>query len=232
MRKSTTIKICTLLIISLWSINFYGQNGEIKNSDGFIALRLGYPYYFMNLEKYSDYIDVNNKFNFSISGSYGIQFKSRSLEFGVGYCTKNYVFNYNNDDFAVSSKEGKLKYMFIPIILNQNLYLNHRQSVSGLIGVIFLRPFDFSKVTNYRNGEQETEDNINVDFKTGIQARLGLVYSRKISELVHLFCEIYGGYKFVMDYHESHPDSDYENLTDDRFSIGLNVGVNLFIFNK
>lgn len=216
--KKTTL--LTLLLLNIYltfsqSLNAYGS----------------YPYYFLQLNKYGEYTDVKNKINYVAGLSIGKYFKSTKLEIGFAYSTKNYYINHR--DIYATYKRGNvsLQYFSIPVMANKRLFASSNNAISLCLGIIFVKPFGYSNEIIYINGTKENKNNIPVDYKLGNTVQLGCKYSKSISNHFNLYFETHGEYKFNLDYYESHPSSQYSNLTDDRFSVGLNVGIEWF-FNK
>lgn len=196
-----------------------------------IGIYGGYPYYFLQLEKYGAYTDAGNKSNYTAGLSINKYLKSSKLEIGFAYGTKNYFFNYRDVYSSIQSENIQLNYYFIPVLFNQRLYTDSVNTISLSLGTVFLKPFGYAKETVLKDGTKRNQDNVPVNYKLGNTVRIGFRYSKKISPKILLFSELYANYKFNIDYHESGPSIQYFDLTDDRFNIGVDIGLE-FLFTK
>lgn len=192
----------------------------------------GAPYYFMQLDKYDDYIDVTNDLNFTVGVSVNKYINTFKIEFGIAYGTKNYTFHHRNLNSLASEEKVQLSYYLIPIIIHKRLFTDSKNTVSLSLGSVFLKPFGYSKETLFKDGSKEDNRELPVSYKIGNTVRLGMKYSRNlIGPKFMIFSEIYGDYKFNMDYSERGSSVLLYDLTDDRFNLGLNIGVE-WIFSK
>ncbi len=191
----------------------------------------GYPHYFMQLEKYGAFTDVKNKINYNVGLSINKYFRSSKIEIGFAYGTKNYFFIYRDIYSSVEKENLKLNYYFIPLFFNQRLFTDLNNTISLSLGTVFIKASGYSKETFFKDGTKINRENIPVKYKLGNTLRLGIKYSKNISYRFILFTELYANYKFNTDYYESGSSLQYFNLTDDRFDMGINVGIE-WPFNK
>lgn len=192
----------------------------------------GYPYYFLQLKKYGDYTDVRNKINYIAGLSINKYLKSSKFEIGFAYGTKNYLYNYRDVYSDIQSENVQLNYYFIPISFNQRLFTDSINTISLSLGTVFLKPFGYSKDIILKDGTKNNQDNIPVNYKFGTSVKLGLKYSKSISPKILLFSELYASYKFNIDYYESGSSTQYFDLTDDRFNMGVNIGIEFLLTKR
>lgn len=204
--------------------------GKTQSQSQSVSLNYGYPYYFMQGESYGDY-DVKNDFNHTVGFSIGNYFNSSTIEVGISFGTKNYSFIYTDINSSEKREKFKIKYFIFPLTFSQRVYSNSKNTFALLAGIAFIKPFGHSSVTELANGSYVKKESIPVMYEVGSNARLGIKYSRRIAQHFFLCSQIHGDYKFDLDYTRASPRLKYSNLTDDRFSIGINVGVE-WIFNS
>jgi len=192
----------------------------------------GVPYYFMQLDKYGEHKDVTNNANFMVGVSVNKYINTFKIELGVAYGTKNYTFHYRDVASAITEEKMQLSYYIIPIIIHKKLFTDSKNTVSLSLGSAFLKPFGYSKETMFKDGSKQDARDMPVNYKIGNTARFGMKYSRSLigSKLI-VFSGLYGDYKFNMDYSERGSSLYHHDLTDDRFSLGLNFGIE-WIFTK
>lgn len=190
------------------------------------------PYYFMQLDKYDDYKDVTNNANYIVGVSANKYINTFKFEFGVAYGTKNYTFQYTEVASPITEEKMQLSYYMLPIMIHKRLFTDSKNTVSLSLGSAFLKPFEYSKETIFKDGSKQYARDIPVNYKIGNTARIGMKYSRSLigSKLI-VFSGLYGDYKFNMDYSERGSSLYHHDLTDDRFSLGLNFGIE-WIFTK
>jgi hypothetical protein len=197
-----------------------------------LSLYYGYPYFFMQLESYGGFIEVKNKVNFTVGISLNKYIKSSKLEIGFAYGTKNYYYKFLDTNSTIIKEEIKLKYFFLPVLYNHRLYTDYKNTISIFSGLVFIKPFGYSKESMLKDGTITSEHNIAVNYKIGNTVRLGMMYHHNLKSNLMMFVAFYANYKFIMDYQESSPKSNYSNLTDDRFDIGLSIGFELFYYAR
>lgn len=186
----------------------------------------------MQLDKYADYKDVTNNLNYTVGVSVNKYINTFKIEFGFGYGTKNYTFHYRDDASPITEEKMQLNYYMIPIVIHKRLFTDSKNTVSLSLGSVFLKPFDYSKETIFKDGSKLDARDLPVSYEIGNTVRFGMKYGRNlISPKFMIFTEIYGDYKFNMDYSESGSSVLRHDLTDDRFNLGLKVGVE-WIFSK
>src|SRR5690554_454700 len=193
----------------------------------------GYPYYFMQLDKYGSGTEVCNAPNYMAGAAVSKYIRALKIEVGFAYATKNYSFLTHNTLSEYDKKEVELEYYYIPVMLHRRLFTDTKNTVSLGLGLVFLKPFGYSEEIFYKDGTKTDPDNLApVDYKWGNSARLGVSYSRSLAESnFRFFAEVYGDYKFAMDYNEPGSSLKYSSLPDDRIAIGINVGIE-WLFNR
>lgn len=193
----------------------------------------GYPYYFMQLNKYGSSSELYNAPNYMIGIAVSKYIRTFKVEVGFAYATKNYAFHFHNTLSEYDKIEVELEYYYIPIMLHSRLFTDKKNTVSLGVGVVFLKPFGYSEETFYKDGTKKNpNDFVPVDYKWGNSARLGFSYARHIAESdFRLFADVYGDYKFALDYNDPGSSLKYSDLTDDRFKMGINIGIEWF-FNR
>jgi len=196
-----------------------------------ISANAGYPYYFMQLEKYDAYIDVKNNSNYILGLSVNKYLGSSRVELGFAYGTKNYSYYYRDINSPIEKENVQLNYYFIPFIFNHRLFSDSGNTISLSLGTVFIKASGYSKETFFKDGTKTNQENIPVDYKWGNTLRPGFKYSRFLTAKLILFTELYANYKFNMDYYESGSSLQSFDLTEDRFDIGINIGVE-WLFNK
>lgn len=203
--------------------------GRVKSQT--ISINYGYPYYFMQLKHYSESFKVKNEMNYTAGFSYCIYYKSSKVDLGSSFGTKNYLFDYMNTNSNRRKEIWKLSYIILPVSFSQRVFCNTNNSISLAIGITFIRPLRLSKEITFADGSLVRKDNIPVDYKVGNTGRFGIKYSRRISQRIFLFSEAYNDYKFNFEYYRNGSGSEYTNLTKDRFSAGINLGIE-WVFNN
>lgn len=212
-----------LFLFVLISTSSYAQSIDVYG---------GAPYYFMQLEKYDEYIDVTNNANYVVGVSVNKYINTFKFEFGFGYGTKNYTFHYRDVASSITEEKMQLSYYMIPIVIHKRLFTDSKNTVSLSLGSVFLKPFDYSKETIFKDGSKRDALDLPVSYEIGNTVRFGMKYGRNlISPKFMIFTEIYGDYKFNMDYSERGSSALRHDLTDDKFNLGLKVGVE-WIFSK
>lgn len=164
------------------------------------------------------YPDVKS-LNYILGTSLNAYIGPFKLETGFAYGTKN-------------PTNGRLNYCFIPILLNRRVYTDSCNTFSISLGSVLLFPFGYSREKIEPDGAI-TLEKIPVKYRVGSTVRIGLQYSRRFYKNFFFFSEIYANYKVVMDYqfYSSHFDSNFYNLSDERFDIGIRLGVE-WVFAK
>lgn len=193
----------------------------------------GYPYYFMQSDKYGSGTEVCNAPNYMVGVAASKYIRTLKIEVGFAYATKNYAFYSHNTLSEYGKTEVELAYYYIPVMLHRRLFTDTKNTVSFGVGLVFLKPFGYREETFYKDGTKTNPDDLApVDYKWGNSARLGISYSRRIAESdFRLFTEVYGDYKFAMDYNKAGSSLKYSDLTDDRFAMGINIGIE-WLFNR
>jgi hypothetical protein len=191
----------------------------------------GYPYYFMQLEKYGDYTDVKNKNNYTLGLSINKYIGFSKIELGFAYGTKNYSFYYRDVYSSMEKENIQLSYYFIPVFFNHRLFSDSINTISFSLGSVFIKAFGYSRETFFKDETIINREKIPANYKLGNTLRIGIKYSKSLSAKFIFFTEIYANYKFNIDYFETGSSPHYFDLTDDRFDSGINVGIE-WLFNK
>lgn len=181
----------------------------------------------MQLEEYGSDPEVCNAPNYTVGVAVSKYMQAFKIELGFAYATKNYTFKSQNELAAYDKTDVELQYYFIPLMLSRRLFTDTKNTFSLGLGAVFLKPFRYKSQTFYKDGTMSKPDaTAPVDYKTGTSVRLGISYSRQLfaSDFM-IFTEVYGDYKFNMDYNEPGSSIEYSDLTDDRFDMGVNIGI-------
>lgn len=210
-------KACILISILI----FISITNQFAQS---ISLTGGYTYYFLRLEKYGDLIDIKNNRNYEGGILVSKYFSSRKIETGFLYGQKEYTFSYQNP-LPLLREKSLINYWFVPLMINQKIIQKGGNIFSIIGGTYFLIPFRYSKEIKLESDTLINRKSIPVEFKFGNKARLGIKYSRKLIKQFILNIESFAEYKFNREYYSQPLKSPYENLTEDRFSIGINFGI-------
>lgn len=219
-------KTIFLILIFIISNNAFGQ----ENSSYSIELNSNYIFYFVANPKYS--VNYKNFFNcgFSLFGSQYLNDRTK-LSLGINYSTKYFYYTQEptlfNDFFT--KQEYLIKYINIPILISYNFFKISDFKIgitSGFFGNHIIS-YDINRY--YLNMDTKKDKNVKAGQKSGLSYRLGLEFSKLITQRLIINISPFFDYKIFLDFDEQRPD--YRNLTDDRFSTGFRLGVE-YLFEK
>lgn len=178
----------------------------------------------MNLKKYGEYIDVENRINYNFGFNLNKYIGNISIGLGLAHASKNYRFIYRNQNSTVQEELTALNYFLIPLIINKSLLSESKNTFSLFMGIILIKPYGHSKQILNKNGSKSESVNFPVDYKFGQTFRAGGKYSKHLSQKSLFFLELFLNYKINLDYREAGSSLYYYNLTNDRFDLGINIG--------
>lgn len=190
-----------------------------------IKANSNYIYYFINTDKYIS-VDMKNFFNYGFSILLAMDINDKiKLSSGVNYNTKNIYYediptNFNN----YFIKEAiSLKNINIPVLLSYTLHKTESNSIYLTGGIVINNIVKYDMARYFSVGETKFYKNINVGQKTGYSFRAGFELNYRINSKLDFSIHPYLDYKFILDFNTF--NSLPESLTEDRFSFGINVGV-------
>ncbi len=216
MRIPKTILI--LLFIFLLSKTLISQS---------VSVYAGYPYYFMQLEEHS--YEVKQKTNYITGFSVNKYAGLSKLEVGFAYATKDYSYYHYYKNIKTEETHVHLNNYFIPLIFNNRIFTDSINTFSLSFGTVFIKPSGYYTDRIFRDSTTINSENKFVLNKWDYSLRIGFKYSRLLSAKLILFSELYGNYKFNPDNRGS--AIQYLYIEDDRFDMGINIGLEL-LFNK
>jgi hypothetical protein len=217
MKKTIVCIVMTFCFFELYSQDKNCISAEIDGN--------GY-YYFMNVNRY-------NNFNYGYSFILSRYIHKIKVSFGINYAKKNSYLNIHIEPTSwldsLNKIEYDIKYLNFPIFVTFDLYSFNKVKINCLGGVVFDKIINYDITTHYQNKSNITEKNIQAGQKLGLSFRFGIGLTKAILPCVNLNLSPFIDYKVMLDYREQRPD--YRNLTDDRFSFGLKLGVE-YLFNS
>ena len=198
--------------------NLFGQG--IKNFSA--ELDANYYYYFLTKTK-------NNNFNYGFSVILSACINKVKLSSGVNYATKNY---YSQSDpslnlDSIEKRSYKVAYLNVPVLFSYNVLSIKTFKSFILIGIIFNQIINYSIESKYANKEPILEKNITEGQKLGMTLTCGLSFSKTISKHFAINFSPSFNFKLSSDHFNDRPS--YRNLSDDKYSFGVKVGVEYFI---
>ncbi len=223
---NTIVKMKHILIIFILII----LNNKILAQT--INVQVGYPLYLLNLPKNSKPIEWGDFKNISSGISYSQYFADFKFELGFEYASKKYSFAFPDPTLKLEKIDEKINYLYIPFRFNRRVVIKDRNIFSLNLGLLFIHSFAYSIKKTYKNGEILNDRNLFLADKVGHTFQFGLRYSRKISTFYIFYSELYLNYKFNLDVYEGASSDLYPIPNDDRFNLGLNVGIERRINKK
>jgi hypothetical protein len=170
--------------------------------------------------------DTKNNFNYGFSLTLWQHIKKIKVGIGTNYSTKNYYYNVSpniSSSFA-NKREYKLKYLNFPFLLDVNiLNPNNRLYIDILSGIIFNKVIDYDIVTYYTNKQPLHENVTDAEMQLGLSIRLGSAVSYIINKNISFSTTPFADFKLILNSINQRPD--YSELPDNRFSVGLKIGV-------
>lgn len=175
-------------------------------------------HYFMNEGRHND-------FNYGYSFILSKYIHNIKVSFGANYSTKNTYLNIQPTSWldSLNKIDYNISYLNFPIFVTFNVYSFNKLKITCLGGVVFNKIINYDITTHYQNKSKITEKNIQAGQNLGLSFRFGIGLTKSIFPNVNLNFSPFIDYKAMLDYREQRPD--YRNLTDDRFSFGLKLGV-------
>lgn len=194
-----------------------------------VSVYAGYPYYFIDNPFPESNIKVSNELNYVFGISGAKYFEKVSIEIGYSLNSKNFSYDLANAGRSLFYREVTSTVHSIPILISPKLFSTRRNIFSLTSGVNILKTGKYSEKSTYKSGKTVENNGSRFDFKFGLGAILGMKYTRVIKNNFLFFTTFTGNYKFLADYNESIPAN---TPSDDKFSLSLNMGVELLLFNE
>jgi hypothetical protein len=103
----------------------------------------------------------------------------------------------------------------------------NKNMLSISTGIIFNIPSNYSSTTYFKDNTPSLENDKPVNYKTGSSFRLGIQFHKKLNPIFNIYGGAFADYKFQLDrldFNNSTPQW-HPSYSEDRFSIGLNIGL-------
>jgi hypothetical protein len=184
-----------------------------------IETDVDYFYHFMGR-------NTNNYFNYGISFLVSRSIDNLKISAGINYSTKNYYYNVSSQNSLdnLNKVEHKLSYVNFPILIKIRCCGNEQKKLSILSGFLFNRVIRYDKLSYFDDKPSIYEKDLSVDSpQLGLTFRFGLNFSKNINNYFRINLEPFSDYKLILNTENSSPD--YENIPDNRLSLGLKVGL-------
>jgi hypothetical protein len=184
---------------------------------------VNYYYYFISQKRKSD---CNTGYSLLLSYTEG-NFKYSS---GINYSTKNsyYHADPSSSTSQLTKREYKLQYVNIPFIVSYGKKSLKKFSTQLVCGIIFNKIISYDITSYYLNDPSITEKSIDANKKTGISLRIGMNLRQSLNHKLYINYSPFIDYKATLD-HQGDSSPDFRNLTDDRLSVGVKVGIEFVI---
>ena len=175
------------------------------------------------------FISQNRKNYFNTAYSLLISYyniEKLKLSTGINYSTKN---SYYNADPTIASeflrkRDYKLQYINIPIILSYTGNSTKEFKMNMMGGIVFNKIIKYDITSFYSNDLAKIEEDVKSSQKTGVSLRIGMNFSKFLYQSLILNLSPYLDYKLELD-HNEYNIPNYKNLTNDRFSFGIKIGI-------
>ncbi len=203
-----------IFIICFCVITVFAQNE--KNTS--IEADVNYFYHFIGN-------NTNNDFNYGISILFSRSINNLKISTGINYSTKNYYYNVTlqNSLDSLSKVEHNLSYINFPILVKIKCCGNRQKTISILSGLLFNKAIKYDKLSYFDDKPSLYERDLSVDSQLGLTFRLGLNFKKNINNHFRLNLEPFSDYKLILNTKHSRPD--YINISDNRLSLGLKIGL-------
>ena len=204
MKYKLFITVVTIIHVTVYSQN---NSSEIQNDLNpttypFLSTEItfGYPYYM--------YKNKENKNNLnSYSGAFSLtgNLKYLKISFGYSYSTKCFTQGNSNTSYSnIDSYDYKLEYHnlgfdFISPITHPDF---SPVSLFLFYGFQLNFPYGYKRVVNFKNGNS-IDENLLVDYQTGLSCRLGLKYEKRINNFLYFQANLKHDLKIRRDYNHS-----------------------------
>jgi hypothetical protein len=187
----------------------------------------------MQLELNSFDREVVNNFNYAVGLKGSVYSKYLRFDAGITYVTKNYSKVYSRELAPYYQSDHRLHYIMVPFTLNTKAFTDTLNTISIVAGADIINAFGYNYTVSNKDGTSDQYNNLKVHYKPGTQLRIGVGYSRRVAKRFLLFAELTGSYKVILDYDESAPkEFDVRDLTDDRISLILHLGIEILLGKK
>lgn len=209
--------IITIFVLAFCSTEIFSQNKSLLSAEAdFNVYR-----YFINSNR-------SENFNYGFSFILTQNIKKIKVSTGINYATKN---SYLNIQPVLSDSmnriDYKIKYLNFPVLITFNLYSFQKFDVKYVCGILFNKVVNYDIITHNVKKGSVTEKNIQAGQKTGASVRIGIVFENKMNHNFNINLSPFMDYKVKLDFNEQRPN--YRNLTNERFSLGLRIGIEYMI---
>ena len=196
----------------------FGQHVEKFSAE----IDIGYTYYYISNNR-ADY------FNYGISTLISYNIDKYALSTGINYSTKNSYYNVVPDasNNFLKKRDYDLQYINIPILFKFGEHSVKKISYRLISGFVFNHIVNYDITSYYLNNTPALEKDVKASQKTGISLRLGGNLSHHLRNKICVNLSPFIDYKFELD-HKDYYRPDYKQLTDDRFSFGIKLGIEYF----
>jgi hypothetical protein len=197
-----------------------------------INVQVGYPLYLINLPNKSKPIEWRDFANISGVIGYSKYFAKFKFDFGFEYASKKYSYTFSDPNYKLERITEKLNHLYFPIHFNRRILIKNQNILSLNFGLLIIESFGYSIIETHKSGEKIENKNLSLPNKFGHTLQFGVRYSRKISTLYIFYSELYLNYKFNLDVYEGASSDLYPIPNDDRFNLGLKIGIERIINDK
>jgi hypothetical protein len=169
---------------------------------------------------------MKNSFNYGFSILFAMEINDKiKFSSGLNYNTKNiyYVDIPTNFNDYFSKEAISLKNINIPVLFSYTLHNTKFNSIYLTSGFIINNIIKYDLTRYFSVGETKFYKNIDVGQKTGYSFRAGFELNHRINSNLDFNIHPYLDYKFILDFNTFNYVP--ENLTADRFSFGINIGL-------
>ncbi len=191
-------------------------------------------------EKLSAEVDMNffhylisqnrkNYFNYGYSILFSYSNDNFKVSSGINYSTKNSYYYGDPSSFdQLIRRDYRLSYLNIPLLITYGHEPSRKFNVQFVGGIIFNNILDYDIVSYHTYGGPVYENDVDADQKTGISLRMGMNVSHAFNQRLILNLSPFIDFKFVLDHYDNYRPN-YKNLTDDRFLLGVKLGIEYVI---
>ncbi len=184
----------------------------------------------VNYRYYHGLFPENYNYGFSVITSKYINKLKVSL--GINYYLRTFHYKKGEDLNTFKERIYKLTYLNFPLLLG-NIEIIARKSFSSSI----MLGFSFNQIVNYNittyhwNGETVIDNNIKDHLGAGISLICGLNFSKRLNQKTWLNVSLFGNSQRNPKHYNRSRNPIYSFLPDDKFSVGLKIGVEYLFMN-
>ncbi|MBL0330000.1 MAG: outer membrane beta-barrel protein [Bacteroidetes bacterium] len=221
------LKSFSLPVSFLISLSCAGQIEKEFKPYQSVEVNLNNPIYFFQDNIYN----FKNELSYGVGGQFSINEKVVKISLGAYYTSKNYSTTYPIDTNTSIKTIFHVDYLHIPFLVSFKVNPeNEKNNFYITTGALLNFSGNFRSKTIYSDGNS-TNKKLHFDARPGISNQFGIMYSRKLSEKLSIYIKENVEIKLRQDFneiHSSHFSTIQEvnnNLTNERISIGTNVGI-------